>query len=1042
MTTIIKRILPLSLLLLFFFSGFAQKNIHRVKTYNQFKAIRFDTNIQKTDNFFSSNAEQMGLSSDDEMRLIQTRLGLTQFKHYRYQQFHKNLPVFGASYTLHEKDGFLVSANGFYLPHIDLNTTPQLNELEIKRLCLKEFADKNELIPKARCCSKETHEHNYDDEDFSDIKILSMELTIVDKHFPTHSNEYALAYKIELQSGPLDKALYFIDAHKGSFITALPLIMHDAVPAIAKTKYYGEREIITDSIAPNQFVLRDPTRGNDGISTYNDDFQEFFDNDNYWDLENEDMDEVALDVHFCTEQFYDLVRDDFAWEGVDGFGLSMNAVVHVLGGVNYVNAYWDGEFAYFGNGDCHRGPLTTLEVVGHEFAHGITQNSSGLVYRNESGAINESMSDIFGKALEYEVDPDNFNWYIGASFLYNDKTEPFRNMQDPNSVGNPGFYKGNLWRDGAGVHTNSGVGNKWFQTLVDGDVGINENGENYNCNGLGMKSASKIAFVTNTVYLTESSDYNAFYRSSVLAAEELYGTGSTEVDNVIQAWKAVGLPYGDLIGDLDLALEPVNDDFIISTCIDNQFYSIEFYVINTSSTDYEASMGAWIDMPVQNGNDLEYQLDQNIAAGDTLVVVIDDMLLFDETDDYVINLELIFTDYNANNNKDRIYVSNALAAIPDLTISAVSQSTECFFADSQVSVRLENEGCFVEEDTEIFMWIESSTGEMVWERTLILNSAFGQNNTRFYTATFEPSSSGTSDYSVHVEVNVDADLSNNSEEFQVAFNEPITEEFLNTFSETTDLGGQTRLYDALGIFGEESLYDFNGESFFASTGAYSFLFTPMCTGGPEEIFTQNENNLHSFIELCTDLKDMDSPVLSFDLVQFQNEQIEYYDEVSEWTTMISVSWFGTHEGLEYFTAQPEGVVQNHKIPLPENFVGSIMIDFFNATGTGTSSFDFLEYDVNLLDNLKISSDPGVATKDLEDINLNVFPNPSSDVFYLMHDREPIKMTVVNAQGERVQEIKNQFGKVDLNSYPQGYYLLSVQYPDGKFITKKLIKIDQ
>ena len=133
----------------------------------------------------------------------------------------------------------------------------------------------------------------------------------------------------------------------------------------------------------------------------------------HWDLTNEDQNEIALDAHYSTTAFYDMMNERYGWSGIDGLGGELVSRVHV-NGKYYVNAYWDGNRANFGNGDCDRyAPLTTLAIVGHEFMHGVTDYTSDLVYRNESGALNESMSDIFGKALEYYEDPQNFNWILG-----------------------------------------------------------------------------------------------------------------------------------------------------------------------------------------------------------------------------------------------------------------------------------------------------------------------------------------------------------------------------------------------------------------------------------------------------------------------------------------------------------------------------------------------------------------------------------------------------------------------------------------------------
>ncbi|MEZ4933141.1 MAG: M4 family metallopeptidase [Saprospiraceae bacterium] len=112
--------------------------------------------------------------------------------------------------------------------------------------------------------------------------------------------------------------------------------------------------------------------------------------------------------------------------------------------------------------------MTTLEVVGHEFTHGIVDYTSSLIYSNES-SMNESMADIMGKALEYESDPANFSWELGHSFHLSPEAKPSR-LDDPKSVEMPAYYGGEFWYDGGGV-CNSAISSLWFVMLVDGRQG-------------------------------------------------------------------------------------------------------------------------------------------------------------------------------------------------------------------------------------------------------------------------------------------------------------------------------------------------------------------------------------------------------------------------------------------------------------------------------------------------------------------------------------------------------------------------------------------
>jgi len=130
--------------------------------------------------------------------------------------------------------------------------------------------------------------------------------------------------------------------------------------------------------------------------------------------------------------------------------------------------------------------------VGHELYHGVTEFSAGLVYAFEPGALNESFSDIFGKVVENYATGSN-NWLLGDDIGLNG-SGAFRNMENPNQFDDPDTYLGDFWYvggdDNGGVHTNSGVQNKWFQLLTDGGTGTNDNGEDYDVIGIGIDDAS------------------------------------------------------------------------------------------------------------------------------------------------------------------------------------------------------------------------------------------------------------------------------------------------------------------------------------------------------------------------------------------------------------------------------------------------------------------------------------------------------------------------------------------------------------------------
>jgi hypothetical protein len=205
------------------------------------------------------------------------------------------------------------------------------------------------------------------------------------------------------------------------------------------------------------------------------------------------------------------------------------------------NAYWDGSAMNFGTRSTGAyGGVTGIDVTGHELTHGVTQSTSNLTYSKEPGAINESMSDIFGKSVQFWAKPSDVNWKLS-----NDMNWFIRDMSNPNAYSQPDTYKGTYWTnsssDNYGVHTNSGVGNFMFYLLVTGGTGTNDIGNSYSVTGIGLTEADAILYRTNTTYLTTTSQYADWRTACINAATDLDGASSNEVIQVENAWYAVGV---------------------------------------------------------------------------------------------------------------------------------------------------------------------------------------------------------------------------------------------------------------------------------------------------------------------------------------------------------------------------------------------------------------------------------------------------------------------------------------------------------------------
>ncbi len=252
----------------------------------------------------------------------------------------------------------------------------------------------------------------------------------------------------------------------------------------------------------------------------------------------------GVSAHFAAEGTYDYYLNVHGRDSYDGEGSPVLTYVHW--DQNWTNAQWLGDRMRFGDGDGNfYGPLVSIDVVGHEFTHGVTQFSAGLIYQDESGALNESFSDIFGEMVEYYLRGE-VDWLVGDDFAL--AAASFRSMSNPNARSDPDTYFGNFWAplggpDAGGVHTNSGVQNYWFYLLAEGGSGTNDNGDSYSFAGIGIEKAAQIAYRNLTVYLMPTSDYGSARVGSINAAIDLYGEGSPEYQAVLNAWFAVGVNH-------------------------------------------------------------------------------------------------------------------------------------------------------------------------------------------------------------------------------------------------------------------------------------------------------------------------------------------------------------------------------------------------------------------------------------------------------------------------------------------------------------------
>ena len=335
-------------------------------------------------------------------------------------------------------------------------------------------------------------------------------------------------------------------------------------------------------------------------------------------------DDVALDAHWGAEVVLNYWAEVHNRSSYDNKGTKVANYVHY--GDAYDNAFWNGTAMTYGDGSYQGGtnpngsfaPLTSMDVCSHEIGHGVCEYTADLVYQRESGAMNEGFSDIWAAAVEAyvlsEIDGSlNYDpWGIGEQIDERDGGLPpgdpnsraLRWMDDPKAAGDPDSYGGENWidpecgtptlaNDQCGVHTNSGVLNKWYYFLVSGSgkafsAGLNKQsaddqvtdaGNAYSVEGLGFSSASQIAYLAETM-LSPNAKFADMRAASILAAQILFGIASNEEQQTTNAWHAVDIGEAYNIGEPNTItfsesnLQILSEDNTDSGCTDFNTYAV------------------------------------------------------------------------------------------------------------------------------------------------------------------------------------------------------------------------------------------------------------------------------------------------------------------------------------------------------------------------------------------------------------------------------------------------------------------------------------
>lgn len=523
--------------------------------------------------FFTNQKKTLNLSADDDMRLYKTEVDKIGFTHYRYQQFYKGYKIIFAEFLLHAKDGRLTTANGKMIRGLKKDPVIKISKTEALQSALRFLpaAQYAWEIPQLENSYKEIlHDQNATYKPVGELVWISSD----EKDDIKNAAKYELAFMFDVYTASLTGKRIFVSAGNGRIIKSFPLTPEcDATSAT--TNFYGTQGFSTSLIpgAPPRWYLWN-------------DCQPAFIRTQKWAANGMNTDYISgpgntwsaltseVTSHWCMEKTYDYYLNIFARNGWNG----ANAGVFILQDAlfpcappppvppppcpNGQNASFSNGFMLVGNADNANtiDDYNSLDIIAHEFTHGVTTSSANLVYNREPGALNESFSDILGvschawlfglSANTWKVGFDRKNPNNTAQSIY------LRNMSNPNDAGagtpSPDTYLSEpLWvntttaidssKDNWGVHTNSGVQNYMYYLLVSGGSGTNDNGTPFSLIGIGISAAREVAYRALTVYLSSSSTFSDARDAWVHSAVDLYGECSFQAIETGKAWNAVGL---------------------------------------------------------------------------------------------------------------------------------------------------------------------------------------------------------------------------------------------------------------------------------------------------------------------------------------------------------------------------------------------------------------------------------------------------------------------------------------------------------------------
>lgn len=498
-----------------------------------------------------------GLTGDDAMRWWNTRMDKAGNRHLRYTQYHKGIRVEGIELTVHERNGSVSLVNGKVATHLPLTALPAITQEQAVQSALQ-------AVPAAVYLWEDpVAEGRFRLRQKSETATLypQPELLFV-KTKTRQQPEYRLAWRMVIAAKlPNRTEAVYVDAVNGEVLRTQNLAFHCGTvnywPDFATT-FNGDQFLeVSDESCFDGYVSE--ASYDDCVLTNSAEYSlDAATGDPYcfhsillpW---NNGM-QMGFTSLYAVDQVMDAFSISFDHEGFSGTG----DVVDVYNEVVFYdqnnqpyttsasfNSFLDN--INLGRGATYNNVLddyNTIDIVGHEFTHGIINDAhfDALDLEGEAGGVNEALCDLFG---EFSNLSGLVDWKLGA-----EKSDgAIRHYDNPKAYGDPDTYLGDYWYSGSGdfggIHTNCTVLDHCFYLMAEGGTGINDLGEPYSVTALqgGKWDVYDIAWQAMMNYIDGDDDFVTTRNCFIQAAIDLFGSCSASVITVGDAFKAVGITH-------------------------------------------------------------------------------------------------------------------------------------------------------------------------------------------------------------------------------------------------------------------------------------------------------------------------------------------------------------------------------------------------------------------------------------------------------------------------------------------------------------------